>query len=289
MCSAPSRAPQRTRRTTRAAGCARGGRVPLDDDPGHQPRAGHAGRSRAPCRCPRRRSPPGWEPERTTAAFVRMLRGDLDMVRAALRDLDDQEFADDATVQLCVAFWAEIVAGLRSDEHCARFIGFLEAASGVNLLIGGMYLGPVDRLLASLTRGPRRTWSGRRTVRGGHRPAVGTREPIVGGTNATRLGVCLSRARRAGTMRDPAGGGDRHGQNARSGGQPPSPRRLAAQLAVGSDQRVRKNNMFGDTLGRRWPPEPPPRLRPLRRTLPPVAGQWLTTRRSSCVALASTT
>ena len=89
-------------------------------------------------------------PERTTAAFVRMLRGDLDMVRAALRDLDDQEFADDATVQLCVAFWAEIVAGLRSDEHCARFIGFLEAASGVNLLIGGMYLGPVDRLLALL-------------------------------------------------------------------------------------------------------------------------------------------
>ena len=89
-------------------------------------------------------------PERTTAAFVRMLRGDLDIVRAALHDLDDQEFADDATVQLCVAFWAEIVAGLRSDEHCARFIDILEAASGVNLLIGGMYLGPVDRLLALL-------------------------------------------------------------------------------------------------------------------------------------------
>ena len=89
-------------------------------------------------------------PERTTAAFVRMLRGDLDIVRAALHDLDDQEFADDATAQLCVAFWAEIVAGLRSDEHCARFIDILEAASGVNLLIGGMYLGPVDRLLALL-------------------------------------------------------------------------------------------------------------------------------------------
>ncbi len=89
-------------------------------------------------------------PERTTAAFVRMLRGDLDIVRAALHDLDDQEFTDDATVQLCVAFWAEIVAGLRSNEHCARFIGLLEPASGVNLLIGGMYLGPVDRLLALL-------------------------------------------------------------------------------------------------------------------------------------------
>jgi hypothetical protein len=89
-------------------------------------------------------------PERTTAAFVRMLRGDLDIVRAALHDLDGEEFADDATVQLCVAFWAEIVAGLRSDEHCSRFIDILDVASGVNLLIGGMYLGPVDRLLALL-------------------------------------------------------------------------------------------------------------------------------------------
>ena len=89
-------------------------------------------------------------PERTTAAFVRLLRGDLEIVRAALHDLDDQEFADDATAQLCVAFWAEIVARLRSDEHCARFIDVLAPASGVNLLIGGMYLGPVDRLLALL-------------------------------------------------------------------------------------------------------------------------------------------
>ena len=31
--------------------------------------------------------------ERTTAAFVRMLRGNLEFVRAALQDLDDQEFA----------------------------------------------------------------------------------------------------------------------------------------------------------------------------------------------------
>jgi class 3 adenylate cyclase len=89
-------------------------------------------------------------PERTMAAFVRLLRGDLEIVRAALHDLDDEEFADDATVQLCIAFWAEIVAGLRSEVHCARFVGILEAASGVNLLIGGMYLGPVDRLLALL-------------------------------------------------------------------------------------------------------------------------------------------
>jgi hypothetical protein len=79
-----------------------------------------------------------------------MLRGDLEIVRAALHDLDDEEFADDATVQLCVAFWAEIVAGLRSDSRCARFIEILGVASGVNLLIGGMYLGPVDRLLALL-------------------------------------------------------------------------------------------------------------------------------------------
>ena len=89
-------------------------------------------------------------PERTTAAFVRLLRGDLELARAAMYDLDDRDFADDATLQLCMAFWAEIVAGLRSDDACSRFIELLGPASGVNLLIGGMYLGPVDRLLALL-------------------------------------------------------------------------------------------------------------------------------------------
>jgi hypothetical protein len=34
--------------------------------------------------------------------------------------------------------------------HCRRFIDLLAGNSGVNLLIGGMYLGPVDRLLALL-------------------------------------------------------------------------------------------------------------------------------------------
>jgi hypothetical protein len=89
-------------------------------------------------------------PERTTAAFVRLLRGDLELARAAMLGLDEHDFADDATLQLCLAFWAEIAAGLRSDEHGARFIEILGTASGVNLLIGGMYLGPVDRLLAML-------------------------------------------------------------------------------------------------------------------------------------------
>jgi hypothetical protein len=89
-------------------------------------------------------------PERATAAFVRFLRGDLDRVRVALGDLDVQDFADDATLQLCIAFWAEVVAGLRSEVHCRGFIDRLAGNSGVNLLIGGMYLGPVDRLLALL-------------------------------------------------------------------------------------------------------------------------------------------
>lgn len=89
-------------------------------------------------------------PERATAAFVRFLRGDLDGVRMALRDLDLDDFADDATLQLCIAFWAEIVAGLRSEAHCRSFVERLTGNSGVNLLIGGMYLGPVDRLLALL-------------------------------------------------------------------------------------------------------------------------------------------
>lgn len=89
-------------------------------------------------------------PERATAALVRLLRGDLDGVRGALRDLDSEEFADDATMQLCIAYWAEIVAGLRSERHCVDFIDRLSETSGVNLLIGGLYLGPVDRLLGLL-------------------------------------------------------------------------------------------------------------------------------------------
>lgn len=89
-------------------------------------------------------------PERATATLVRFLGGDLDRVRVALHDLDHEEFADDATLQLCVAYWAEIVAGLRSEPHCRAFLDRLSDNSGVNLLIGGLYLGPVDRLLALL-------------------------------------------------------------------------------------------------------------------------------------------
>jgi len=89
-------------------------------------------------------------PERATAALVRFLHGDLDRVRAALHDLEGEEFADDATLQLCLAYWAEIVSGLRSEQHCRTFIDRLADNSGANLLIGGLYLGPVDRLLALL-------------------------------------------------------------------------------------------------------------------------------------------
>ena len=89
-------------------------------------------------------------PERATAAFVRLQRGDLDLVWTALHDLDGHVFADDATLQLCLAYWSEIVAAVRSEVHCRQFIDLLADASGANLLIGGLYLGPVDRLLALL-------------------------------------------------------------------------------------------------------------------------------------------
>ncbi len=89
-------------------------------------------------------------PERATAAFVDLQRGDVDLVWSALHDLDRHQFADDATMQLCIAFWSEIVAALRSEAHCGRFIELLDDAAGANLLIGGLYLGPVDRLLAQL-------------------------------------------------------------------------------------------------------------------------------------------
>lgn len=89
-------------------------------------------------------------PERATAAFVNLQRGDVDLVWTALRDLDGHVFADDATLQLCLAYWSEIVAALRSEADCRKFIDLLAGASGANLLIGGMYLGPTDRLLALL-------------------------------------------------------------------------------------------------------------------------------------------
>ncbi len=89
-------------------------------------------------------------PERATAALVRFLYGELDRVKAALHDLDGEEFADDATLQLCLAAWAEVVAGLGNQPRCRRFIDRLSGTGGLNLLIGGLYLGPVDRLLALL-------------------------------------------------------------------------------------------------------------------------------------------
>ncbi len=89
-------------------------------------------------------------PERATAAFINGQRGELVVVSAALRDLDGHVFADDATMQLCIAFWSELVAAVRSEVHCDAFIELLADASGANLLIGGLYLGPVDRLLALL-------------------------------------------------------------------------------------------------------------------------------------------
>jgi hypothetical protein len=133
-------------------------------------------------------------PERTTAAFVRLLRGDLEIVRAALHDLDDQEFADDATVQLCVAFWAEIVAGLRSDEHCARFIDVLAPGFGGQPADRRDVSRPCRPFARAAPRGPRRTRSSRRAVRCGGRPAVCARQPALGGAHPTRLGVGLPRA-----------------------------------------------------------------------------------------------
>lgn len=89
-------------------------------------------------------------PERAAGAFVRSLQGDLDRVKAALHDLDGEEFADDATLQLCLAYWAEVVAGLGHRPECERFIDRLGANHGLGLLIGGLYLGPADRLLGLL-------------------------------------------------------------------------------------------------------------------------------------------
>ena len=50
------------------------------------------------------------------AAYIRSAQGDTDYVLAALDRLDGEELADDAGHSIVIAYWAEIVAGLR--DHC---------------------------------------------------------------------------------------------------------------------------------------------------------------------------
>ena len=49
-----------------------------------------------------------------------------------------------------IAYWAEIVAGLRDPVRCRRFIDEIEPLSGIHVATGGICLGAADRLLALL-------------------------------------------------------------------------------------------------------------------------------------------
>ena len=84
------------------------------------------------------------------AAFIRSAQGDTEYVLAALDRLDGEELSDDAGHPLVIAFWAEIVAGLRDPMRCRRFIDEIEPLSGIHVATGGICLGAADRLLALL-------------------------------------------------------------------------------------------------------------------------------------------
>jgi hypothetical protein len=82
------------------------------------------------------------------SAYLRHLQGDS--VTEELDRLDGEEFADDAGRSIVIAYWAEIVASLRDEARCRRFIAEIEPLTGVHVGTGGMCFGAADRLLALL-------------------------------------------------------------------------------------------------------------------------------------------
>jgi class 3 adenylate cyclase len=84
------------------------------------------------------------------AAYIRFAQGDTDDVLQALDRIDGEELSDDAGHPIVIAYWAEIVAGLRDPVRCRRFIDEIEPLSGVHIATGGICLGAADRLLALL-------------------------------------------------------------------------------------------------------------------------------------------
>ena len=84
------------------------------------------------------------------AAFIRFFSGQTDAILPALDRLDTEEFSDDAGYSVTVAYWSEIAAAIGTVEQRQRFIDVLQPMSTLNILGGGIYLGPVDRLLALL-------------------------------------------------------------------------------------------------------------------------------------------
>ena len=89
-------------------------------------------------------------PARSIAAFIRFLAGDLDPVLEQLEAIEGEEFADGGGYPTSMACWCEIVPTLGSPEQQRLFVDRLIDKTGLNLMTGGAYFGPVDRFLAML-------------------------------------------------------------------------------------------------------------------------------------------
>jgi hypothetical protein len=87
---------------------------------------------------------------RAISAYIGFLQGKTDAVLAALDDLEGEEFADDAGYPIVIAYWAEIIASIGTEQQRQRMIDLISVKSGTNVGTGGIYLGPADRLLALL-------------------------------------------------------------------------------------------------------------------------------------------
>ena len=87
---------------------------------------------------------------RAISLYIRFAQGDLDRVMTALDLISSEELADDAGYPVVVAYWSEIVAGLRITDQCRRFISELEPLAATQLATGGIHLGAADRYRALL-------------------------------------------------------------------------------------------------------------------------------------------
>ncbi len=75
---------------------------------------------------------------------------DVDQARTALNGLDVGLIPDDAVWGLVISCWAEVAATIGSQQQCKALAGALQHQRGMNLMTGGWFGGPADRLLAKL-------------------------------------------------------------------------------------------------------------------------------------------
>ena len=130
---------------------------------------------------------------RAVGVYVRFAQNDVDRVLTALDLISTEELADDAGYPIVVAYWSEIVAGLRITDQCRRFIAELEPLSGTHLGTGGIHLGSADRYRALLHDALGEHDRRRRTVRCRRRATRGVPDTAVDRPHPPRLGRVADR------------------------------------------------------------------------------------------------